>query len=188
MQSQADSAQQNVACEEKQPAQWFCATTSVLEDMYALLSNQFPYSRKLSREKLSRISRFCGYLWKFSPWNLRAWHPLAQQKRQSAKVFSAKIVFFTNSRKFSSSKVSRYTVCTTKTRTQQLVSRVFLYQRTVARLSLVWYKTILQGCVSHQLHFPYMEKYCEMAQLSWFLHLAQVTVNCNMTFYKQHKY
>ena len=26
-------------------------TTSVLEDMYALLSNQFPYSRKLSREK-----------------------------------------------------------------------------------------------------------------------------------------
>ena len=101
--------------------------------------------------KLLQISRVCGYLWKFSLWNLRAWRPLAQQKRQSAKVFSAKIVFFTNSRKFSPSKVSHYTVCTTKTTsillTQQLVSQVFLCQRTVARLSLVWYKTILQWCV-----------------------------------------
>ena len=40
-------------------------------------------------------------------WNLRAWHPLAWQ---SVKVFSVKIVFFTNSQKFSPSKVSRYAV------------------------------------------------------------------------------
>jgi len=38
------------------------------------------------------------------------WHPLARQKEQSVKVFSTKIVFFTNSWKFSPSKVSRYTV------------------------------------------------------------------------------
>ena len=32
--------------------------------------------------------------------------------KAKAKVFSAKIIFFTNSRKFSPSKVSRYTVST----------------------------------------------------------------------------
>ena len=170
MQSQADSAQQNVACEEKQPAQWFCATTSVLGICMHFCQINFRIAGNFRGRKRSWISRFCGYLWKFSPWNLRAWRPLAQQKRQSAKVLSTKIVFFTNSQKFSSSKVSRYTVCTTKTTsillTQQLVSRVFLCQRSVARLSLVWYKTILRYQVnSHQLHFPYMEKYClKMAQ------------------------
>ena len=59
--------------------------------------------------KLLRILRFCSYLRKFFPWNLRAWRPLARQKWQSAKVFFAKILFFTNSQ-FSPSKASRYTI------------------------------------------------------------------------------
>ena len=60
--------------------------------------------------KLLRISRFCGYTQKFSPRNLGrgiVWH---SKSDQSTKVFSTKNVFFTNSRKFSPSKVSRYTV------------------------------------------------------------------------------
>ena len=61
--------------------------------------------------KLSRISQFCGYSRNFSLRNLGAWYPLARQKRAiCAEVFSAKIVLFTNSRKFSPSKVSRYTL------------------------------------------------------------------------------
>ena len=39
----------------------------------------------------------CGYLRKFSPWNLEAWHPLAHQKRAIRE-------------KSSPSKVSRHTV------------------------------------------------------------------------------
>ena len=49
---------------------------------------------------------------KFSPRNLGCgvlWHG---KSKQSAKVFSAKIALLTNSRKFSPSKVSRYTVFT----------------------------------------------------------------------------
>ena len=60
--------------------------------------------------KLSRISWFCGYLRKFSPQNLEVWHLWCCKSEQSVKVFSAKIVFFTNSRKFSPSKVSCYMV------------------------------------------------------------------------------
>jgi len=37
--------------------------------------------------KLLRISRFCGYLWKFSPQNWGAWCPLAQQKRAIRESF-----------------------------------------------------------------------------------------------------
>ena len=71
-----------------------------------------PYSGKLLREKTlnSRISQFCGYSRKFSPRNLGAWHPWCGTSEQSAKDFSAKIVFFTNLRKFSPSKVSCCTV------------------------------------------------------------------------------
>ena len=61
--------------------------------------------------KLSRILRFCGYSRKFSPRNLGHEILWCGKSEQSAKVFSAKIVFFTNSQKFSPSKVSRYTVC-----------------------------------------------------------------------------
>ena len=53
----------------------------------------------------------CGYSRKFSPQNFGAWHSLAQQKQAIREsFFSMKIVFFTNSRKFSLSKVSRYTI------------------------------------------------------------------------------
>ena len=37
--------------------------------------------------KLSWISLFCGYLRKFSPQNLVAWHPLARQKRAIRENF-----------------------------------------------------------------------------------------------------
>ena len=60
--------------------------------------------------KLSRISWFCGYSWKFSPQNLGAWHLWRCKSEQSANVFSTKIMFFTNLQKFSPSKVSRYMV------------------------------------------------------------------------------
>ena len=60
--------------------------------------------------KLSRISWFCGYSWKFSPQNLGAWHLWRCKSEQSANVFSTKIIFFTNLQKFSPSKVSRYMV------------------------------------------------------------------------------
>ena len=60
--------------------------------------------------KLSWIFRFCGYLRKFSPLNLGAWDLWRGKSEQSMKVFSAKIVFFTNLLKLSPSKVSRYTV------------------------------------------------------------------------------
>ena len=85
------------------------------------------YSGNFSREKTFKSFVVCGYLWKFSPWNLGAWCPLAQQKRaihesflceiwgcgglwhgkseQSMKVFSVKIIFFTNSQKFSPSAI-----------------------------------------------------------------------------------
>ena len=68
------------------------------------------YSGKLSREKT--LVNF-AVLWqnmKVFSVKFGAWHPLAWQSKQSTKVFSMKIVSFTNSRKFSPSKVSRYTV------------------------------------------------------------------------------
>ena len=56
--------------------------------------------------KLSWISRFCGYFFvKF--WDVVFWRGMSEQ---SMEVFSAKILFSTNLRKFSASKVSRYTV------------------------------------------------------------------------------
>ena len=68
------------------------------------------WGRKLSQ--ISRISQFCSYLQKFSPWNLGAWCPLVRHKWAIRESFLHENVFFTNSRKFSPSKVSRYTVCT----------------------------------------------------------------------------
>ena len=67
-------------------------------------------SGKLSREK-TFVNFTVSWLYvkvfsaKFGAWHL--WHGKSEQ---SAKVFSAKIVFFTNLRKCSPSKVSRYTV------------------------------------------------------------------------------
>ena len=51
------------------------------------------HSRKLSGEKFSRISRFCGYSQKFSPqnvWGVASFHDTSEQ---STQVFSAKILF-----------------------------------------------------------------------------------------------
>ena len=49
--------------------------------------------------KLMWILRFCGYSWSFSA-KFRGVAPLAWQSRQSMKVVSMKIIFFTNSQKF----------------------------------------------------------------------------------------
>ena len=71
---------------------------------------QIPYSGKLSRKKT--FANF-AVLWLFAKvfsWSLGAWRLWRGTSEQSVKVFSAKIVFFANSRKFSPSKVSRYTV------------------------------------------------------------------------------
>ena len=59
---------------------------------------------------MRKLSRICGYSRKFSPWNLEVWHPLVWHKRAIHRSFLREIVFFSNSRKFSPSKVSRYTV------------------------------------------------------------------------------
>ena len=60
--------------------------------------------------KFSQISRFLWQNVKVFSTKFGVGHPLAWQSKQSAKVFSMKILSFTNSRKFSPSKVSRYTV------------------------------------------------------------------------------
>ena len=71
-----------------------------------LTSSLLLYSGGFRGRELSRISWFCGFLWKFSSQNLGAWRPLAWHE-----VFSTKIVFFTNTRKFPPpSKVSHYTI------------------------------------------------------------------------------
>ena len=71
---------------------------------------EYLYSGKLLREKLSQILRFLWQNVKVFSVKFGVGHPLAWQSKQSTKVFSMKIVSFTNSRKFSPSKVSRYTV------------------------------------------------------------------------------
>ena len=43
--------------------------------------------------KLSRISRFCGYLWKFSLWNLGRGIDWCSKSEQSAKVFLTESYF-----------------------------------------------------------------------------------------------
>ena len=60
--------------------------------------------------KLLQILRFCSYSQKFSPANWRAWHIFGSTSKQSTKVFSTKIVFFTNSWKFSLTTM-RYIYC-----------------------------------------------------------------------------
>ena len=67
-----------------------------------LFLHGIPYSGKLSREKT-----FTNFVVLWLCAKVIFW---CSKSEQSAKVFSAKIVFFTNSRKFSPLKVSRYTV------------------------------------------------------------------------------
>ena len=71
---------------------------------------QYHIAGNFRGRKLLQILRFCGYLWKFSPRNLGAGRPLVRHKRTIHENFFVKIVFFTNSWKFSPSKVSCYTV------------------------------------------------------------------------------
>jgi len=79
--------------------------------MTAVFLLSIPYSGKLSREKT-----FANFvvLWLFAKvfstkfWGVGVlWHG---KNEQSVKVFSVKIVFFTNSRRFSPSKLFRYMV------------------------------------------------------------------------------
>ena len=79
------------------------AVDTVTNCTHPTYNTGIPYSFR--GRKLSRISRFCGYSKSFSCkiWGCGVlWHSTSDQ---SAKVFSAKIIFFTNSRKFSPSKV-----------------------------------------------------------------------------------
>ena len=74
----------------------------------------YPAIRPLSAGLEYRIA-FSRFLWLFAKVfsaKFGGVAPLVLQNEQSANVFSTKIVFFTNSRKFSLSKVSRYTVFT----------------------------------------------------------------------------
>ena len=71
---------------------------------------QLPYSGKLSREQ-TFVN--CVVLWLFAKvFSTKFWGvaSFGTAKASNLKVFSAKIVFFTNSQKFSPSKVFRYTV------------------------------------------------------------------------------
>ena len=65
---------------------------------------------KLSREKTFANFAVLGYTCKFSPQNLGRGVLWCDKSEQSPKVFSMKMSFFTNLRKFSPSRVSRYTV------------------------------------------------------------------------------
>ena len=68
------------------------------------------YSGRLSREKtFTNFTVLWLYAKVFSA-KFWAWHPLARQKWAIRRSFLCEIVFFTNSRKFSPSKVPRYTV------------------------------------------------------------------------------
>ena len=58
-----------------------------------------------------KLPQLCGYTRKFSLRNLGGGILLHSKSEQSTKVFSSKIIFFTNLWKFSLSKVSCYTVC-----------------------------------------------------------------------------
>ena len=71
---------------------------------HAVSSRTIPYSGKLSRISwfVAIHESFLREIWERGV----LWHGMSEQ---STKVFSVKIVFFTNSQKFSSSKVSRYT-------------------------------------------------------------------------------
>ena len=69
-----------------------------------------PYSRKLSREKTFANFTVLWLSAKVFSVKLGGVVSFGTASEQSAKVFSAKIVFFTNLWKFSPLKVSRYTV------------------------------------------------------------------------------
>ena len=67
------------------------ATLSVLtaggRPFYEHKTMTYRIAENFQGRKLSRISRFCGYLRKFSLRNLGAWHPLTPYKRVICKSF-----------------------------------------------------------------------------------------------------
>ena len=81
-----------------------CCTSLQQHKIFYRIARNF-WGRKLSR--ISRFVTICGsFSTKFGGRGI-LW---CSKSKQSAKVFSAKIVFFTNLWKISPSKVSRYTV------------------------------------------------------------------------------
>ena len=75
-------------------------TVSGVESEYCIMGN-------FRGRKLSWILRFCSYWQKFSPQNLWVWHLL--EATPVHKSFLCENLISTKSRKFSPSKVSRYT-------------------------------------------------------------------------------
>ena len=73
-------------------------------------TNTYRIAENFRGENLCEPPRFCGYTRKFYLRNLERGVLWYGKSEQSTKVFSAKIIFFTNSQKFSPSKVSRYMV------------------------------------------------------------------------------
>ena len=80
---------------------------AIIVHVLATQATKYRIAENFWGRKLSRISRFCGDSRKFSPRNFRG---VASFAATETKVFFAKIVFFTDPRKFSPSKVFRYTV------------------------------------------------------------------------------
>jgi len=99
----------------------------VIVSRYLKHKNSYRIAWNFQGRKRSQISEFCGYPWKFSPQNLGVWLPLAQQKWAICKSFLLEIIFFINPRKFSPSKVFRYTVhCMGVYQTAVLSNETFL--------------------------------------------------------------
>ena len=92
---------------------WLLIKCLILRHIQTLTRLVVPYTENFRGRKLLQISRFCGYLESFPHeiWGRGVmWRATSEQP---AKVFSAKIAFFTNLWKFSPSKFSHHTVKTT---------------------------------------------------------------------------
>ena len=89
--------------------------------------NPLPYSRKLLRVKTCANFEVLWLFTKVFSTKLGVWHPLAAQASNSQKFFSVNIVFSTNSRNISPSKISHYTAvalgCVTGTPYWKCLSR-----------------------------------------------------------------
>ena len=83
---------------------------SVWQDSNPLYSVAYRIAGNFRGRKLSRISQFFSHPRMFYPRNSRHATPIMRPVLHSAKVFSAKCSFPSNPRKFSPSKISRYTV------------------------------------------------------------------------------
>ena len=82
-------------------------TASRMHQTLEVLHLRYRIAGNFGGRKLSQISWFCGYSWKFSPWNLRAWCPLAWLKWAICESFLCEN---RNFHQFAPSKASCYTV------------------------------------------------------------------------------